>query len=72
MLSPNSRGRVVGVLDGEEYMRYIPSLEESNLLWIVDGLDKVRRCVIALLFAQPGIDSRWSRSFQFRVSEVSV
>jgi hypothetical protein len=47
-LSRSSSGfhdQLVNVLYGEDYKRSVADLQDDNLEWLVDYLDKVRHCV---------------------------
>jgi len=41
--SPDFDDQLSNVLYGEEYKRCVPNLEDDDLAWLVDYLDKVRR-----------------------------
>jgi len=40
--------RVSNILYGEEYKQWMPNLQDDQLVWLVDYLDKVRRRVLLL------------------------
>jgi hypothetical protein len=48
--SPQFHDLLCNVLYGEEYTRCAPNLQGDDLVWLVDYLDNVRRCVALLHF----------------------
>ena len=43
--SPDFHDQLCNVLYGEEYVQCVPNIEGEDLVWLVDYLDKVNRCV---------------------------
>jgi len=43
--SPDFHDQLCNVLYGQEYVRCVPNLQDDDLVWLVDYLDKVRRNV---------------------------
>ena len=43
--SPDFHDQLSNVLYGEEYKQWVANLQGDDLIWLVDYLDKVRRCV---------------------------
>lgn len=46
--SPDFDDQVCNVLYGEGYARCVPDLREDDLVWLINYLDRVRRCVVFL------------------------
>jgi len=42
--SSNFQDQLSNVLYGEEYKQLVPALRGEDLVWLVDYLDKARRC----------------------------
>ena len=43
--SSNFHDQLVAVLSGQEYKLSIPNLQGSDLIWLVNHLDKARCCI---------------------------
>ena len=46
--SPNFHGQLSDVLYGREFHQCAPNLQGDDLVWLVDYLDNVRRCIAPL------------------------
>ena len=44
--SSDFHDQLVTVLSGQEYKLSLPDLQGGDLIWLVNHLDQVRRCVI--------------------------
>ena len=43
--SPDFHDQLSGIVYGEEYKQCVPNLQDDELVWLVDYLDRVRRRV---------------------------
>ena len=71
--SPDFHDQLCNVFYGSEYTQYTQSLQEDDLMWLVDYLDKVRRRVrFSPLSASASLGPRWSRSIRSCFPQVSA
>ena len=60
--SPDFGDQLSTLLYGEEYMKCLPDLEDDDVFWLVNFLDRVRLCILcpprSLLINIPNLGSR--------------
>ena len=58
--SPDFDDQICNVLYGESYARRVPDLREDDLVWLIDYLDRVHRCVVFLQsLINPRVGYQW-------------